>query len=82
MINTFRSKTINEEDKFKYNQSKLSVSLEDQNFLKDRIVLLYIYSLPKMPMHGFKVGMTICKKGETYWHAIKSRIDAQIWARS
>ena len=76
-INTFRSFIINFSDEFIFNQNNQKVSLDSSNTIKDRVVLLYIYSLPKMPMHGYKVGMTICKTGETYWHALKSRIDAQ-----
>lgn len=54
-----------------------TVSLDEVNTYKDRLVLLYIYFLPQLSLHGFKVGMTICKIGESFWHAIKSRIDAQ-----
>ncbi|MCK9309868.1 MAG: DEAD/DEAH box helicase family protein, partial [Candidatus Cloacimonetes bacterium] len=53
------------------------MSIDSPNDIKNNVVLLYIYSLPKLPLHGYKVGMTICKIGETFWHAIKSRIDAQ-----
>jgi len=76
-INTFQSSRIIAGNKFKYNQCEYQVSAHETNTLKDRLVLLYIYSLPKLPLHGYKVGMTICKLGETFWHAIKSRIDAQ-----
>lgn len=76
-INTFKSNFINQSDDFKIQSSQNTILLDEVNKLKDRVVLLYIYSLPKMPMHGYKVGMTICKLGETFWHAIKSRIDAQ-----
>jgi len=76
-VNTYQSTTINLEDKYIFNHNEHVVTLHEANNIRDRIVLLYIYSLPKMPTHGFKVGMTICKWGETYWHAIKSRIDAQ-----
>jgi len=77
-VKTFQSKEINIKDIFNLNQNQYKVSLDDTNNSIDRVVLLYIYFLPKMPMHGFKVGMTICKIGETFWHAIKSRIDAQV----
>ncbi|MBN2835403.1 MAG: DEAD/DEAH box helicase family protein [Candidatus Delongbacteria bacterium] len=77
-VNTYQSSSINVTDHIVYNHSELKVTLEEKNSIKDRVVLLYIYSLPKMPMHGYKVGMTICKTGETYWHSIKSRIDTQV----
>jgi hypothetical protein len=52
-------------------------SLDDANKLDTSVILLYIYFLPRFPMHGFKVGMTKCRMGETFWHAINSRIQVQ-----
>lgn len=76
-VNTFRSSRLNVFDRYNVSNQSATVSLDDINNIKDRLVLLYIYSLPKLPLHGYKVGMTICKFGEVFWHAIKSRIDAQ-----
>ncbi len=75
--NSYQSKSINVHDSFIAGITKQTVFLDEVNNIKDRLVLLYIYSLPRLPLHGYKVGMTICKLGETFWHAIKTRIDAQ-----
>ena len=77
-VNTFKSTKINNEDSFIVKNTSYHYLLTQQNDLKDNLILLYIYVLPNMPAHGYKVGMTIAKKGETFWHAIKSRIDAQV----
>lgn len=77
-VNTFRSNEINNEDNFVVKNTSYQYLLTQQNDLKDNLIVLYIYVLPKMPTHGYKVGMTTVKKGETFWHAIKSRIDAQV----
>ena len=77
-VNTFKSTKINNEDSFIVKNTSYQYLLTQQNDLKDNLILLYIYVLPNMPTHGYKVGMTKVKRGETFWHAIKSRIDAQV----
>src|SRR5690554_3166496 len=76
-INVFKSNIINEYDYFYFNNNQHKVALEDKNIYSDKFILLYIYVLPKMLAHGFKVGMTEVKRGESFWGAIKSRIDKQ-----
>ena len=76
-VNTFKSKLINEVDSIHVKNGVEAFNLEDSNSIKDRLIILYIYRLPEYQTHGFKIGYTICKFGETFWHAIKSRIDKQ-----
>jgi len=76
-VNTFKSKLINEVDYIHIKNGVETFNLEDSNLIKDRLILLYIYRLPEYQTHGFKVGYTVCKFGDTFWHAIKSRIDKQ-----
>lgn len=72
--NTYASININKSDRVNEDNEFL---LEDINNTCKTLILLYIYFLPKFPNHGFKVGMTQCKPGETFWSAIKSRINNQ-----
>jgi hypothetical protein len=76
-VNTFKSRLLNEVDSIRVKNGLMIFNLEDTNFIKDKLILLYIYRLPEYQTHGFKVGYTVCKFGETFWHAIKSRIDKQ-----
>jgi hypothetical protein len=77
LINTFKSKKINFKDIFNFNNKQVVLNLEDKNALSRDMILMYIYYLPNLPLHGYKVGMTICRLGETPWLAIKSRVDKQ-----
>lgn len=69
-----RGPNLNTEDTAKLNDKPVVFQLDDKNETEQRLILLYMYVLPAFPMHGVKVGMTICKMGETFWHAVKSRI--------
>lgn len=74
MISVYKSKLIN----LKETNPKLKpISLDSPNHEGKRIIILYIYRLPEYQNHGFKVGMTTCKIGETFWDAIKKRISEQ-----
>ena len=72
-----QSPDINLSDKIIYQEKELSFSLDDTNTTDGDLILIYMYVLPKFQQHGVKVGMTKCKLGETFWHAIKSRIAVQ-----
>ena len=76
-ISVVRGPTINIEDSVKYNGKNLFFQLDDKNETEQELILVYMYVLPSFPMHGVKVGMTICKLGESFWHAIKTRIKNQ-----
>lgn len=51
--------------------------LDDINNTGNKLIVLYVYYLPKFPMHGYKVGMATCHYGETFWDAIHKRIKMQ-----
>ncbi|WP_400203829.1 DEAD/DEAH box helicase family protein [Methanomethylophilus alvi] len=58
---------------------------KDQQFYLDKpcernsnTIVIYFYRLPRMLEHGIKVGMATCHPGQTFWSAIKNRIDAQV----
>lgn len=72
-----KSPDINQTDTIEYQGSKRKYSLEDVNNTDGQLILIYMYILPKFQSHGVKVGMTKCKLGESFWHAIKSRIKDQ-----
>lgn len=76
-IEVRKSEDINSLDRVKNKGKVIELSLEDTNDFEQDVILLYMYILPKFPYHGVKVGMTKCKMGETFWHAIKSRIRKQ-----
>lgn len=72
-----RGQNINSEDTIRYSGKDTSFQLDDINSLDQDLILIYMYQLPNFVYHGVKVGMTKCKMGETFWHAIKSRIKDQ-----
>jgi hypothetical protein len=76
-VNCYKSEKINKNDTFYFKNSKINILLEEKNHLQKDLIILYIYYLPKLPLHGYKVGMTTCKIGESIWVAIKKRIDNQ-----
>lgn len=69
-----KSSDINQTDTIQYQGNKTTFSFDDKNNTDGSLILIYMYLLPKFQTHGIKVGMTRCKIGETFWHAIKSRI--------
>ena len=68
---------LNQEDSAVFNGKTTSFLLDDKNETEQRLILIYMYILPKFPAKGIKVGMTICRVGETFWHAVQSRIKDQ-----
>lgn len=72
-----KSPDINKADEIKYQEKQISFNLDDKNNTDNSLILIYMYLLPKFQTHGIKIGMTKCKIGETFWHAIKSRIHDQ-----
>ena len=70
-----KSPDINQTDAIQYQGNKTIFSLDDKNNTDGSLILIYL--LPRFQTHGIKVGMTKCKIGETFWHAIKSRIHDQ-----
>ncbi len=72
-----KSPDINKTDAIQYQENKTIFSLDDKNNTDGSLILIYMYLLPWFQTHGIKVGMTKCKIGETFWHAIKSRIHDQ-----
>ena len=76
-IIVIKSPDINQTDTIKYLGNKTVFSLDDKNNTDGSLILIYMYLLPKFQTHGIKVGMTKCKIGETFWHAIRSRIHDQ-----
>lgn len=72
-----KSPYINQTDEIKYQGKQISFNLDDKNNTDNSLILIYMYLLPKFQTHGIKIGMTKCKIGETFWHAIKSRIHDQ-----
>ena len=76
-VSVTRSPDIKTSDAVMLKGITASFGLEDKNNAEREFIVLYMYVLPKFPSHGIKVGMTKCKMGETFWHAIQSRIKAQ-----
>ncbi len=72
-----KSPDINQTDTVNYQGKKSTYSLDDKNDTDGSLILIYMYCLPRFATHGIKVGMTKCRMGETFWHAIKSRIRDQ-----
>lgn len=68
---------LNQEDSAVFNGKTTSFLLDDKNEIEQTLILIYMYILPKFPAKGIKVGMTTCKVGETFWHAVQSRIKDQ-----
>lgn len=76
MINVIKSPLLNIEDKLK--EQERTFKIDDVNPFNKKIIIVYIYRLPAFQNHGFKIGMTICKIGETFWDAIRKRIADQV----
>lgn len=72
-----KSPDINKTDSIRYRDNDEVLNLEDANNTDESLIVIYMYLLPKFLTHGIKIGMTRCKIGETFWHAIKSRIRNQ-----
>lgn len=72
-----KSPDINQTDVIQYQGNKTIFSLDDKNNTDGSLILIYMYLLPRFQTHGIKVGMTKCRIGETFWHALKSRIRDQ-----
>lgn len=72
-----RSPDINKVDTICYQNENKTYNLDDKNDSEGSLILIYMYLLPKFQTHGIKIGMTKCKIGENFWHAIKSRISDQ-----
>ncbi len=72
-----QSPSINVTDTVKYHNDKNTFNLDDKNNTDGELILIYMYILPKFQSHGIKVGMAKCRLGETFWHAIRSRISIQ-----
>lgn len=72
-----KSPDINKTDSIRYYGNDEVLNLEDTNNTDESLIVIYMYLLPKFQTHGIKIGMTRCKTGETFWHAIKSRIRNQ-----
>ena len=72
-----RGQNINSEDTVRFSGKDVLFQLDDKNTTDQDLILIYMYQLPNFVYHGVKVGMTKCKMGETFWHAIKSRIKDQ-----
>ena len=72
-----RSSILNTEDSVKFAGKDYTFQLDEKNETDQRLILIYMYQLPRFPGKGIKVGMTICRIGETFWHAVASRIKDQ-----
>lgn len=72
-----RSPDINKVDTICYQNENKTYNLDDKNDTDGNLILIYMYLLPKFQTHVIKIGMTKCKIGENFWHAIKSRISDQ-----
>lgn len=77
IIRVNKSSDINLTDTITYQGNKLTFSLDDKNTTDGDLILIYMYLLPRFQTHGIKVGMTKCRLGENFWHAIHSRISVQ-----
>ena len=75
MVNVIQSLDINHIDYI--NDNKYNFALTEANKTGKKLILLYVYYLPKFPTHGYKVGMATCKPGEIFWDAIADRIKVQ-----
>ena len=72
-----RSPDINKADTINYRDKNKTYNIDDKNDTDGSLILIYMFLLPKFQTHGIKIGMTKCKIGENFWHAIKSRISDQ-----
>lgn len=72
-----RGNNLNNLDIVNVNSELIPFQLDDKNTTEQDLILIYMYVLPDFIYHGVKVGMTKCKMGETFWHALKSRIQNQ-----
>jgi len=75
MANVFKSAEINPQDSI--NRNGLTFNLDEENESGKKLIVLYIYRLPRYQSHGFKVGMATCHPGEIFWEAVRKRIAAQ-----
>ena len=76
-VNILRSPNLNSEDSVKFAGKNYTFQIDEKNETDQRLILIYMYQLPRFPAKGIKVGMTICRIGETFWHAVASRIKDQ-----
>lgn len=68
---------INLSDTIQYHGQNITFNLDDKNNTDGPLILIYMYLLPKFQTHGIKIGMTKCRIDESFWHAIRSRIQDQ-----
>lgn len=72
-----KSSDINPSDTIQYHGQNITFYLDDKNNTDGPLILIYMYLLPKFQTHGIKIGMTKCRIDESFWHAIRSRIQDQ-----
>lgn len=68
---------INQSDTVTFDEKTYTFKLHCLNDSGRKLILLYIYRLPKFVSHGVKVGMTTCNPNESFWAALKRRIEVQ-----
>ena len=71
------SPDINMSDTVVRNGKTETYSLYGTSNSSESVVILYMYILPQFYNHGIKVGMTVCRPRETFYNAIKKRIEIQ-----
>ena len=71
------SQDINRSDSVRFGEKTFTFELYKTNDTGGKLVVLYMYVLPKFQTHGIKVGMTTCRPNETFYHAIKKRVGEQ-----
>ena len=71
------SPDINQSDNIQFGGKSYSFELTKTNDTSGKLIVLYMYVLPKFQTHGIKVGMATCHPNETFYHAIKKRIGEQ-----
>lgn len=76
MANVTKFNEINPSDSI--NSESRFFLLDGKNDLGRKLIVLYIYRLPKFATHGYKVGMATCHPGEVFWDAIRKRINEQV----
>ncbi len=76
-IEVLKSIEINTSDSVTISGKTHQFFLDDRNDADQDLILIYMYILPSFQGHGVKVGMAKCRPDETFWHAIKSRIQEQ-----
>ena len=72
------SPDINQSDTAELDGKSYRFDLGKTNDTRNKLILLYMYVLPKFQTHGIKVGMATCHPNETFYHAIKKRIGEQV----